>query len=96
MEWRFEGKDFDGFQSNLCLLKEAKADYDQFFDEDREFRYPFQRGIFTGMQYQAQQQALIVRKNPPAALTYYFQTPVACSYMRPLITVLGITVLYAP
>lgn len=33
MEWVFEGKDFDGFQSRLCLLQEAKADYDQFLSQ---------------------------------------------------------------
>ncbi|WP_147310550.1 Tox-REase-5 domain-containing protein [Cupriavidus taiwanensis] len=29
----FAGLDFDGFRSPQCLLQEAKAKYDQFFDE---------------------------------------------------------------
>lgn len=74
MEWEFAGKDFDGFQSSLCLLQEAKADYDQFFDPEGEFRYIFQKGIFIKMEAQAMAQARIVRTNPPAALSYYFQT----------------------
>lgn len=33
MEWSYLGIDFDGFRSSQCLLQEAKAQYDQFFDE---------------------------------------------------------------
>ena len=38
-EWMFNGVTFDGFDSSQCLLKEAKAAYDQFFDD---FRQPFE------------------------------------------------------
>lgn len=47
MEWVFEGRDFDGFKSKECLLQEAKADYDQFFDKNGELNYEFQGKIFT-------------------------------------------------
>lgn len=95
-EWLFEGKDFDGFKSNMCLLQEAKAEYDQFFTKDGVFRYPFQKDIFVKMAKQAQAQALIVKLNKPAALTYYFQTPMAYMYMRPRLIAMGISVLQVP
>jgi hypothetical protein len=96
MEWLFEGKDFDGFKSNMCLLQEAKAEYDQFFNKEGGFQYIFQEKIFFKMEEQAQAQSLIIKRNRPAALTYYFQTPVACKYMRPLLLSFGISVLLVP
>jgi hypothetical protein len=33
IEWEFNGREFDGFVSAECLLKEAKGGYDRFFDE---------------------------------------------------------------
>lgn len=35
-EWTFEGVQFDGFTSARCLLKEAKAKYDQFLKFDKK------------------------------------------------------------
>lgn len=96
MEWLFAGKDFDGFKSSMCLLQEAKADYDQFFNEKGKLRYLFQEELFLRMQKQALAQSMIVRSNKPAALTWYFQTPMACNYMRPVLVRMGITVLHTP
>lgn len=96
MEWLFAGKDFDGFKSSMCLLQEAKAEYDQFFTKEGEFQYPFQVDIFVKMAKQAQAQAMIVKGNKPAALTYYFQTPMAYMYMRPRLLAMGISVLQVP
>ncbi len=97
MEWVFEGRDFDGFQSRLCLLQEAKADYDQFFKSNGEFKYDFQEQIFENMALkQAAAQSNIVRDNPPASLSWYFQTPLAYKHMRPQLTELGITTFYIP
>lgn len=97
MEWVFEGKDFDGFQSRLCLLQEAKADYDQFFKSNGEFKYDFQEKIFENMALkQAAAQSNIVKNNPPASLSWYFQTPLAYKHMRPQLTELGITTFYIP
>lgn len=97
MEWVFEGRDFDGFQSRLCLLQEAKADYDQFFAADGGFNYEFQQKIFESMILkQAAAQAKIVQHNPPAALTWYFQTPLAYKHMLSELTQLGITTNYVP
>lgn len=33
IEWEYNGRPFDGFDSGQCLLKEAKGGYDRFFDE---------------------------------------------------------------
>ncbi|MGX9697299.1 Tox-REase-5 domain-containing protein [Janthinobacterium lividum] len=97
MEWVFEGKDFDGFQSRLCLLQEAKADYDQFFKSNGEFKYDFQEQIFENMALkQAAAQSNIVKNNPPASLSWYFQTPLAYKHMRPQLTELGIATFYIP
>ncbi|MYM26935.1 hypothetical protein GTP58_01190 [Duganella sp. CY15W] len=96
MEWLFAGKDFDGFKSSMCLLQEAKADYDQFFNEKGKLRYLFQEELFLKMQKQALAQSMIVRSNKPAALTWYFQTPIACNYMRPVLVRMGITVFHTP
>jgi hypothetical protein len=94
--YEFEGQDFDGFKSNMCMLQEAKAEYDQLFNKEVRFQYIFQEKIFFKMEKQAQAQSLIVKRNKPAALTYDFQTPVACKYMRPLSLSLGISVLQVP
>lgn len=95
MEWVFEGKDFDGFQSRLCLLQEAKADHDQFFKENGKLKYDFQEKIFENMAFkQAAAQSNIVKDNPPASLSWYFQTPLAYKHMRPQLTDLGITTYY--
>ncbi|ATD60429.1 MAG: Tox-REase-5 domain-containing protein [Janthinobacterium svalbardensis] len=97
MEWLFEGKDFDGFKSSMCLLQEAKADYDQFFNAKGKLEYPFQEQLFVGkMQKQAIAQAMIVKINKPTVLTWYFQTPMAFKYMRPILVDMGISVLHIP
>lgn len=41
LEWLFEGKNFDDFKPSMCLLKEAEADYDQFFNEKGKLQYLF-------------------------------------------------------
>lgn len=95
MEWVFEGKDFDGFQSRLCLLQEAKADYDQFFKSNGEFKYDFQKNIFQNMVLkQATAQSNIVKDNPLASLKWYLQTPLAYEHMLPSLSALGITTYY--
>jgi hypothetical protein len=40
-EWNFQGNDFDGFRSQECLLLEAKATYDQFFNSPSEPKFFF-------------------------------------------------------
>jgi hypothetical protein len=96
MEWKFEDTDFDGFQSPLCLLQEAKADYDKFFDKKGKFGYFFQEGVFLAMTKQAKKQSGIVLRNPPTSMTYYFQTSMAYEYMKDRLLLMGFTVLLVP
>jgi hypothetical protein len=82
MEWKFNNVDFDGFVSAECLLQEAKADYDQFFDIWNDFKYDFQKVIFIKMTEDAVKQNLIAIPKPPVRLRWYFQMPVSYRYMQ--------------
>jgi hypothetical protein len=84
MEWKYCAKDFDGFQSPQCLLQEAKAKYDQFFDEETGepkwfFTWSEKKG-FPKMRNQAKEQSDIVMENPPAKLKWYFMQPISWRY----------------
>jgi Restriction endonuclease fold toxin 5 len=80
MEWTFNGIEFDGFVSAQCLLQEAKAGYDQFFDMWGGFKYDFQERIFIDMEDDAIKQNQAAVPKPPVQLRWYFQEPV--SYRR--------------
>jgi len=65
-EWSFEGADFDGFKSAACLLLEAKAAYDQFFESAAKPKRFF---LITGLlkiREQAERQNAIVVQSPPS------------------------------
>lgn len=85
MEWTFNGIEFDGFVSSQCLLQEAKAGYDQFFDEWGEFRYDFQRDIFIDMMTDAIRQNVAAVPKPPVQLRWYFQELVSYRYMQKIL-----------
>lgn len=76
------GVDFDGFRSSQCLLQEAKALYDQFFDpEDGEPKYFFQlSGGDRKIVRQAQVQTAVVLANSPSRLNWYFMQPLSYRY----------------
>ena len=81
-EWNFGGLDFDGFKSAECLLQEAKALYDQFFDpEDGEPKIFFRlSGGDRKIVRQAQAQTAVVIASSPARLTWYFMQPLSYRY----------------
>lgn len=81
-EWNFGGVDFDGFRSSQCLLQEAKALYDQFFDpEDGEPKFFFRlSGGDRKIVRQAQAQTAIVVASSPARLNWYFMQPLSYRY----------------
>lgn len=81
MEWEFKTVKFDGFVSGQCLLKEAKARYDQFFDEWGDFAYPFQKKIFEDMTDEAESQNSVAIPKPPVRLQWNFMEPVSYKYM---------------
>jgi len=82
MEWEFAGTRFDGFVSAKCRLQDAKAGYDQFFNEWREFKYDFQERIFVEMTEAAVTQNGKAVPKPPVQLWWYFQEPISYRYMQ--------------
>lgn len=98
MEWAFNGVVFDGFVSAQCLLQDAKAGYDQFFDMWGEFKYDFQERIFRDMMFDAIKQNNAAVPKPPVQLRWYFQEPVSYRYMQPVLQAAApqIEVVYQP
>ncbi len=81
-EWMFAGVSFDGFDSSQCTLKEAKAKYDQFFNEFGR-RKPFWEGD-TAMLDQAVAQSAVALPRPPVQLSWYFMEPLSYRYFSKL------------
>ena len=77
-EWLFNAVTFDGFASGECLLKEAKAKYDQFFDEFG-YRRDFWKGDTT-LLAQAVAQSSVAMPQPPVQLRWYFMQPMSYRY----------------
>ena len=79
-EWNFQGIDFDGFKSQGCLLLEAKALYDQFFESATEPKFFFE---YTGLQKildEAGRQSKVIDASPPSELHWYFMQPLSRAY----------------
>lgn len=83
-EWLFGGVNFDGFDSGQCLLKEAKARYDQFFDEFRQVRGWWAAGAET-LIAEAYRQATAARPRPPVQLRWHFMEPISYRYFSRVI-----------
>ena len=80
-EWNFGGVDFDGFRSSQCLLQEAKARYDQFFDpETGEPKFFFGLTGAPKIATQGRIQNAVVATNAPAKLSWYFMQPLSYRY----------------
>jgi hypothetical protein len=80
-EWLFKSIEFDGFRSPECRLQEAKARYDQFFDEKTgQPKAFFESFGVANVLNQARIQSIVVRKSPPAKLTWYFMQPISHQY----------------
>lgn len=80
-EWNFSGADFDGFKSSMCVLQEAKAKYDQFFNEGTgqpKFFFAFTGAKKIGLQ--ARSQSAITLVNPPTLLIWYFMQTISYAY----------------
>jgi Restriction endonuclease fold toxin 5 len=84
-EWSFSGLDFDGFRSAQCLLQEAKARYDQFFDpDDGQPKFFFRLSGARKITQQARIQSAVVASNPPSQLNWYFMQPLSYRYFARL------------
>ncbi|MFL6642625.1 MAG: Tox-REase-5 domain-containing protein, partial [Paraburkholderia graminis] len=51
---------------------------------------------FRTMEDQFVEQGTVVRMNPPARMTWYFQTPLTYKKMAPLLTRVGVPAVYQP
>ena len=91
-EWNWH-VDFDGFKEEACLLQEAKANYDQFLDDDGEPKFWFS---FNDTIKQINAQGRTVRANPPAQLMWYFMTPRAREFLLPVMNRVGVPSVYQP
>ncbi|CAK9886229.1 MAG: hypothetical protein XXXJIFNMEKO3_02657 [Candidatus Erwinia impunctatus] len=84
MEWTY-GVAFDGFEPKGCILKETKANYDQFFAKDGLLKF------FMALKYgddgiffeQARKQIYAATGGiPPGSVEWYFMQPVSANYAR--------------
>ncbi|SPB15398.1 hypothetical protein NOV72_02624 [Caballeronia novacaledonica] len=85
IEWKFGGKDFDGFVSAQCLMQEAKANFEFFFYDNGRPKFFFLKGVgpktadkkqepsaSESLVKQATAQSAIVTESPPSKLRWYF------------------------
>jgi len=79
-EWLFSGTDFDGFKSGACMLIEAKARYDQFFDSSGTPKIFFEIAGISKIRAQATRQSMIVSAAKPASLHWHFMQPLSYRY----------------
>lgn len=84
MEWTY-GVAFDGFSPRECILKESKANYDQFFDANGDVKFfmtikNFGEGPFS-KQARAQN-TFSLKGMPPGKLEWYFMQPISAKYAR--------------
>ena len=95
-EWMFNAVTFDGFDSGQCLLKEAKARYDQFFDEfgDPKEWWKGDEPIMA----EASSQSAAAKPQPPVQLRWHFMQPMSYRFFSKVFSAmrLPIEVVYQP
>lgn len=84
MEWTY-GVAFDGFEPKECILKESKANYDQFFDDKGNVKFfitikNFGSGLFT--KQAIAQNSCAIEGMPKGKLEWYFMQPISAKYAR--------------
>jgi hypothetical protein len=95
MEWWWENIWFDGFQAGQCTLQEAKGDFSRMFDEYGETKKWFVSSL-SGFRETIVRQAVPVRANPPAKLTWYFQTAAMCDALVDTLEQNGVSYVIEP
>ncbi|MFP5391578.1 MAG: restriction endonuclease fold toxin 5 domain-containing protein [Gammaproteobacteria bacterium] len=83
-EWLYNGIAFDGFDSSQCLLKEAKARYDQFFDRWGAPHVWWEEGA-DNLINEAMQQGAAAVPRPPTRLRWHFMEPLSYRYFSLII-----------
>ncbi|MBB5018303.1 hypothetical protein HNQ59_001591 [Chitinivorax tropicus] len=84
IEWDIGGVRFDGFVSAECLLKEAKAAYDQFFDEYGRPKRWWVHNI-NEMMREISSQSIAASPRPPVRLEWFWQQPISHRYFSSLL-----------
>jgi hypothetical protein len=83
-EWKFNGVQFDGFESGQCLVKEAKGRYDQFFDDFGAVEDFWGAGR-DKMIEEAMRQGAAAQPRPPTRLRWHFMQPVSYRFFSRII-----------
>ncbi|MCK4117837.1 hypothetical protein HI792_01660 [Ralstonia solanacearum] len=85
IEWMFNAVRFDGFTSGACLLKEAKAGYDQFFDE---WGRPLRWWAYNVEDIIAEivRQDLAASPKPPVRLEWHWQQATSYRYFSRILS----------
>ena len=85
---QFNGREFDGFVSAECLLKEAKGGYDRFFDEwgrpKKWWAYKVDE-----MMDQMSRQSLAAMPRPPIRLEWFWQEPLSYRYFSKILVAIA-------
>ena len=84
VEWEFNGREFDGFVSAECLLKEAKGGYDKFFDKEGNPQKWWAYQV-DQMTKQMKGQSLVAMPRPPVQLEWFWQEPVSYHYFSKIL-----------
>ena len=79
-EWSFNATDFDGYKSQACLLLEAKAKYDQFFESKLQPKFFFNLSGRVKIMKQANTQSAVIDASPPSQLHWHFLQPLSHAY----------------
>lgn len=84
LEWTY-GVAFDGFEPKECVLKESKANYDQFFDSNGDVKFFMTIKNFGDSLFMKQaraQNASAFKGMPSGKLEWYFMQPISAKYAR--------------
>ncbi len=81
IEWVYNAVKFDGFLSAQCFLKEAKAGYDQFFDEWRQPLRWWAHNVDEMIEEIVRQDLAAIPK-PTVRLEWFWQEPVSYRYFE--------------
>ncbi|MCI1004260.1 Tox-REase-5 domain-containing protein [Herbaspirillum sp. C7C8] len=83
-EWEFNDRDFDGFVSAECLLKEAKGGYDRFFDEWGRPKKWWAYNVDEMIEKILDQSKDAVPR-PPVRLAWFWQEPLSYRYFSKIL-----------
>lgn len=93
-EWTY-GVAFDGFAPKECVLKESKANYDQFFNTNGTLKFFISLtkgddGLF--LEQANRQNECAIKGMPPGKLEWYFMQPVSANYAREMFAMSGLRI----